>query len=92
MGLSRYATPVGRALHRDIAAKREVDGLRVGADARPRFERALGNPERVDQLVAARLAERGVEPEEAPLSAQGGNPFYVAGGEPGQDLRHDSSE
>jgi hypothetical protein len=91
MGLSRYAPLSAGAVHRDIAAKREVNGLGVGTDARPTFERALGNPEGADQLVAARLAERGVEPEEAPLSAQGGNPCYVAGGEPGEDLRHDSS-
>jgi hypothetical protein len=26
------------------------------------------------------------------LSAQGGNPFSVTGGEPGEDLRHDCSE
>ena len=85
-------SPLGRALHRDIAAKREVDGLRVGADARRAFERVLGNPERVDQLVAAGLAERGVDPEEAPLGAQRGNPFSVAGGEPGEYLGHDFSD
>ena len=85
-------SPLGRALHRDIAAKREVDGLRVGADARSAFERALGNPERVDQLVAAGLAARGVEPEEAPLGAQRGNPFSVAGGKPGEYLGHDFSD
>ncbi len=89
-GSASVRAPVGRALHRDLATKREVDGLRVRADARPTFERALGYHERVDQLVAALLAERGVEPEDAPLSPQCGNPFSVAGGEPGRDLVHDS--
>jgi hypothetical protein len=83
---------LGWTPRRDIAAEHKADGLPVGMDARRTSNRPLGDPERVDQLVAARLPERGVEPEEAPLSAQCGNPFSIAGGKPGQDLRHDASE
>ena len=92
MGAESVRGLLGRTLHRDIASEHKVDGLPVGVDARRTSNRPLGDPERVHQLFAARLAERGIQPEEAPLSAQCGNALSVAGVKPGQDLRHGPSE
>jgi hypothetical protein len=50
------------------------------------------NPERVDQIFAACLAERDVEPKEAPLGAQCGDTLSLGGVEPVEDLRHGPSE
>ena len=57
-----------------------------------RAQRALGNPERVGQIVAARLAERDVEPEEAPLRAQCGDTLSLDGVEPVEHLGHGLSD
>jgi hypothetical protein len=89
-----------RALFRlelDVAAKREDNGLSVSvegprgvaaASAPQSAQRALRNPERLDQPFAARLAERDVQPEEAALGAQCGHTLSLGGAEPVEDLRH----
>jgi hypothetical protein len=87
-GCEPVGSLLGRTLHRDVATEHKVDGLPVGVDARWTSKRPLGDPEHVHQLVAARLTERGIEPEKALLSAQCGNTFSVAGVKPGQHLRH----
>jgi hypothetical protein len=83
----------------DVAAKREDDGLSVSVEgprgvaaaSAPRgAQRALVNPERGDQIFAARLAERYIEPEEALLGAQCGDTFSLGGVQPVEDLCHGS--
>jgi hypothetical protein len=85
----------------DIAAKREDDGLAVSVEG-PRgvavgsapqsAQRALVKPERGDQIFAARLAKRDVEPKEAPLGAQCGDTLSLGGVQPVEDLRHGPSD
>jgi hypothetical protein len=94
----------GRLLLRltlDVAAKREDDGLSVSVEgprgaaaaSAPRSaQRALVNPERGDQIFAARLAERDVEPEEVALGAQCGHTLSLGGVEPVEDLGHGFSD
>ena len=75
----------------DIAAKRQDDGLSVSVErprgvaaegAPQRACRALVNPERVDHIRAARLAERHVEPKEARLGSQRGDTLSLGGVDP----------
>jgi hypothetical protein len=81
----------------DIAAKREDDGLGVDVEdprgvavALPlqRPKRGLRDPERLHQIFATRLAERDVEPEEAPLCPQCGDALALGGMQPADYLRH----
>ena len=58
------------------------------ASAPQSAQRALVNPERGDQIFAARLAERDVEPKEAPLGAQCGDTLSLGGVQRVEDLRH----
>jgi hypothetical protein len=58
------------------------------AGSRQRAKRALRNTQRLDEIVAAGLAERGVEPEEAALGAEGGDARLLGGIEPVEDVRH----
>jgi len=48
----------------------------------------LGRVQRGDEVIMARLGERRIEPEEAPLRAQGGDALTTAGVEFVEDLRH----
>jgi hypothetical protein len=52
---------LGRTLRRDIAAKREVDGLLVGADARRTSNRPLGST--VSPLTSPNAASTPCSPE-----------------------------
>jgi hypothetical protein len=88
---------VGRRLTLDVAPEREGDGLSVGVEhphgvsvAGPRqsAKGALGNTQRLDETVAARLTEGDVEPEEAALGPEGGDPRLLRRIEPGEDVRH----
>ena len=54
----------------------------------PEPEYALGNPQRIDEIITAGLAERDVEPEEAPLLPQQSDALPHAGVQPGKHLRH----
>lgn len=51
---------------------------------------ALGNVQRVDQIVEARLAQRSVKPEEVPTFAQRRHALSPFAMEPVEDLRHAS--
>jgi hypothetical protein len=76
----------------DVAAKREDDGLSVSVEG-PRGVAAASAPrgaQRGDQIFAARLAERYIEPEEALLGAQCGDTFSLGGVQPVEDLCHGS--
>jgi hypothetical protein len=59
---------------------------------RPRIpaerEAPLGYRQRFDEIVVRRLAERGVDPEEAPLRAQRVDTRSLRRIEPGQDVGH----
>ena len=55
-------------------------------------QRGLVDPERVGQIFAARLAKRDIEPKEASLGAQRGNPLSLGGVEPVENLRHKRSD
>ena len=81
-----------------IAAERERDRLAVGVESPRGTAVALQRPqralviERVDEILAARLTQRHVEPEEAPLGAQCGDTLSLGGVEPVEDLRHGLSD
>ena len=87
----------GRRMRPDIAAEREDDGLPIGLK-RPRggavaefpkcAHRALGNRQRGGHVIEARPVERDVEPEEATLRAQCGDPLSRGVVEPVEDLCH----
>jgi len=47
-----------------------------------------GRVQRGREVVTARLAQRHIEPEEAPLRAQGGDTLSPSGVEFVEDLRH----
>ena len=86
-----------RPLGLDVAAEREDQGLSVPRATsvrrrcrrtRPEPQGTLGNPQRFDEILAARLAERDIEPEEAPFSAQSSDTLSLGDAESGEYLRH----
>jgi hypothetical protein len=88
---------LGQRLGVDVAAEREGDRLPVGVEgprggcalgARQSTKRPLGYRQRFDEIVVGRLAERGVDPEEAPLRAQRVDTRSLRRIEPVQDVCH----